>query len=37
MNIAEAFHPELDELSRDIQPEQVLDTMELHKANHGID
>ena len=31
MDIQEAYDPEIDELSRDVQPEKVLDTMEHHK------
>ncbi|MCW3091576.1 MAG: rane protein [Ferruginibacter sp.] len=32
MDIREAYHPELEELSKDVQPEKVLDTMEKHKS-----
>jgi uncharacterized membrane protein len=28
MDIKEAYHPEIEELSKDVQPEKVLDTME---------
>jgi len=31
MDIKEAYHPELDELSQDVHPEKVLDTMEMHR------
>jgi uncharacterized membrane protein len=31
MNIEESLHPEIDELSKDVQPEKVMDTMEKHK------
>jgi uncharacterized membrane protein len=31
MNIQEADDPEIDELSKDVQPEKVLDTMDLHQ------
>jgi hypothetical protein len=31
MDIAEAYHPEIDELAKDVQPEKVMDTMERHK------
>ena len=33
MDIKEAYHPELDELAKDVEPERVLDTMEMHKKN----
>jgi uncharacterized membrane protein len=32
MEIAEAYHPEIDELSQDVRPEVVMDTMEKHKT-----
>lgn len=32
MDIEEAYHPEIDELSKDVQPEKVLDTMEKYKT-----
>jgi uncharacterized membrane protein len=28
MEISEAYHPEIDELAKDVQPEKVMDTME---------
>jgi uncharacterized membrane protein len=31
MDIADANHPEMDELAQDVHPEKVLDTMEKHK------
>jgi uncharacterized membrane protein len=31
MDLEEAYHPEIDELSKDVHPEKVLDTMEEHK------
>ena len=31
MDISDAYHPEIDELSKDVHPEMVLDTMEKHK------
>ena len=31
MDIEEAYNPEIDELSKDVQPEKVLDTMEKHR------
>jgi len=31
MDIEDAYNPEIDELSKDVQPEKVLDTMEKHK------
>lgn len=31
MEIDEAYHPEIDELSKDVHPEKVMDTMERHK------
>lgn len=31
MDIEEAYHPEIDELSKDVQPEKVMDTMERFK------
>jgi uncharacterized membrane protein len=31
MDIADAYHPEIDELARDVHPEKVMDTMEQHK------
>lgn len=30
MNLEEAYNPEIEELSKDVHPEQVLDTMEKH-------
>lgn len=33
MELVEAYHPEIDELSKDVQPEKVLDTMEKFKKN----
>ena len=33
MDIAEAHHPEIEELSKDVQPEKVLDTMEALKKD----
>ena len=33
MNIEEAYHPEIDELEKDVHPEKVLDTMENHKQS----
>jgi uncharacterized membrane protein len=35
MDIADAEHPEIDELSQDVHPEKVLDTMEKHKEEAG--
>jgi uncharacterized membrane protein len=37
MEIKEAHHPELDELSKDVAPEKVLDTMEKHKKENETD
>src|SRR4051794_39592023 len=31
MDIQEAYNPEIEELSKDVKPEKVLDTMERHK------
>jgi uncharacterized membrane protein len=31
MDIADAYHPEIDELAKDVHPEKVMDTMEQHK------
>ena len=31
MDIKDAYHPELDELAKDVQPEKVMDTMEMQK------
>jgi len=31
MDIAEAYHAEIDELAKDVHPEEVMDTMEQHK------
>jgi uncharacterized membrane protein len=31
MDIADAYHPEIDELAKDVHPEKVMDTMERHK------
>ena len=31
MDIEQAYHPELDELGKDIRPEKVMDTMDKHK------
>src|SRR5437764_8314431 len=31
MDIEDAYNPEIEELSRDVHPEKVLDTMEKHK------
>jgi uncharacterized membrane protein len=31
MDIEEAYNPEIEELSKDVQPEKVLDTMEKHQ------
>jgi len=31
MNLEEAYHPEIDELAKDVRPEKVMDTMEKHK------
>ena len=33
LDIEEAYHPEIDELSKDVQPEKVMDTMEKHKRD----
>lgn len=32
MDIQEAYHPEIDELSKDVHPEKVMDMMEKHKT-----
>jgi uncharacterized membrane protein len=34
MDLEEAYHPEIDELSKDVHPEKVLDTMEEHKTGY---
>jgi uncharacterized membrane protein len=31
MDLPEAYNPEIEELSKDVQPEKVMDTMEKHK------
>ena len=31
MEIEDAYHPEIDELAKDVRPEKVMDTMERHK------
>jgi uncharacterized membrane protein len=31
MDIADAYHSEIDELAKDVHPEKVMDTMEQHK------
>ncbi len=33
MDIQEAYHPEIEELSKDVHPEKVIDTMEKIKFN----
>lgn len=33
MDIAESYDPEIDELAKDVRPEKVLDTMEVHQDN----
>lgn len=33
MDLEEAYHPEIDELAKDVRPEQVLDTMEKQKKD----
>ena len=35
LDIQEAYNPEIDELSKDVHPEKVLDTMERHKIEGG--
>jgi uncharacterized membrane protein len=34
MDIRESYDPEIDELAKDVQPEKVLDTMEVHQDNY---
>ena len=36
MDIPEALHPEIDELSKDVRPEKVLDTMEKQKKDASL-